>query len=296
VPRRTPVPAIASPNGGVDLPRITPVGRDEWMRWVMFAYPGAGKTSYIATAAAAGLRTLIIRSSVDLIPSRALNSGTEQFVADTWEQMLEILQFFQLSNHPYDWVWWDNISVAEDKLLDDVWQNTVAEKPSRAFHIDKQTGKPGKPNLSPTSGLDKGEFGRNMERIGQWVRHMVGCNSFHFGIMAHPHEGQHPTNDEGGTLLRPYVQGKMMSEKICGYANLVGFMEVLEGDDDLRWRRLHVRESSRWYAKDQYDAFPKGYIDEPTIPKMHEAIKKAMRSSGSTTTTARPGRGRRREQ
>jgi hypothetical protein len=255
VPRRTPVPAIASPNGGVDLPRITPVGRDEWMRWVMFAYPGAGKTSYIATAAAAGLRTLII-----------------------------------------DWVWWDNISVAEDKLLDDVWQNTVAEKPSRAFHIDKQTGKPGKPNLSPTSGLDKGEFGRNMERIGQWVRHMVGCNSFHFGIMAHPHEGQHPTNDEGGTLLRPYVQGKMMSEKICGYANLVGFMEVLEGDDDLRWRRLHVRESSRWYAKDQYDAFPKGYIDEPTIPKMHEAIKKAMRSSGSTTTTARPGRGRRREQ
>jgi hypothetical protein len=123
---------------------------------------------------------------------------------------------------------------------------------------------------------------------------MVGAKRFHFGIMAHPHEGQHPTNDEGGFLLRPYVQGKQMTEKICGYGNLVAFLELMESEEHGKWRRLHTQESPRWYAKDQYDAFPKGYIDNPTIPMMHDAIKKAMRGSRTTTTTSSPRRGGRR--
>lgn len=247
------------------------------MRLVVYAYPGWGKTSLIATAAEAGQKVLIIRSSADLIPARALNSGAEQFVADTWEKMTEILMYFQSGNHPYEWVWWDNISVSQDVLLDDIWAAVVAEKPHRGA-------------LTPQGGLDRGEYGRNMERIQQWVRHMVGCKSFHFGIMAHPMEGQHPTNDEGGFLLRPYVQGKQMTEKICGYANLVAFLELMEDENRKQTRRLHTRESPRWYAKDQYDAFPLGYLDNPSLPAIQEAIKKALRGGGATTTTARRGR------
>jgi hypothetical protein len=250
-----------------------PVGAGEWVRMGLYAFPGWGKTSLIGTSAKVG-RTLIIKSSMDLMPSRVLKTpGLEQFTADNWEKMLEVQQYFQMANHPYTWVWWDCASVHQDVLLDDVWSSTVAEKPSRAYLIDDR-GRAGKPNLSPSSGLDKGEYGRNMERIQQWVRHMVGCNSFHFGISFHPMIMPHPTNDEGGDLLAPYLQGKQMTEKICGYLNLIGFLEVVEEDSKLR--RLHVAENSRFYAKDLYDAFlPDGYTDNPTIPSIMTAVEKA---------------------
>lgn len=269
---------------GDGLPSIQPVDRLDWVRLILHAPPGWGKTSLIGSGAADGIKTLIIRSSMDLIPKRVLVAARQypgmidQVICDNWEKMTEIQEYLRLSNHGYDWVWWDNISVAQDVLLDDIWQAVLAQRPDRAA-------------LTPQGGLDKGEYGRNMERIQQWVRHMVGANSFHFGIMAHPMEGQHPTNDEGGYLLRPYVQGKQMTEKICGYANLVGFLELMEGDNGQQWRRLHTRESSRWYAKDQYDAFPKGYIDNPSMGAIMKAIA-ASKQESTSTTSPRRGRGK----
>jgi hypothetical protein len=273
MPRRPQTLAVVDRGG---IPSITPVGRGEYVRCVIHSYPGWGKTSLIATGPEAGFKTLIIRSSADLIPARALDSGADQFIADTWEDMSEILQHMRMTDHGYDWVWWDNISIAQDKLLDDVWAAVLAVRPDRGA-------------LTPQGGLDKGEYGRNMERIQQWVRHMVGANSFHFGIMAHPMEGQHPTNDEGGFILRPYVQGKQMTEKICGYANLVAFLELMEADGT-QWRRLHTRESPRWYAKDQYDAFPKGYIDNPTVGKLMSSIEASKSGRSAAPTTSRRGR------
>ena len=100
--------------------------------------------------------------------------------------------------------------------------------------------------------------------------------------------------------MRPYVQGKMMSEKICGYANIVAFMEIIEDDDDNTIRRFHTRESSRWYAKDQYDAFADGYVDNPTLPQLMQLVEKSRggrkpaapkrgRGTTKTTTTRRRG-------
>jgi len=256
----------------------------------LYSFPGWGKTSLAGTSVELG-QTLIIHSSLSLLPSRVMNlPKLDEFEADTWEQMLEIQEYLRMSNHPYEWVWWDCASIDQDVLLDDVWAGTIAEKPGRAYKLGSN-GKPTGPNLSPTSGLDKGEYGRNMERIQQWIRHMVGARSFHFGITFHPHEGQHPTNDEGGTLLRPYLQGKNMPEKACGYMNMVAFLEVME-DKDKKWRRLHVAETPRFYAHDRYDAFlPKGYCDEPTMKKVVTAIN-ASRNGGTTPRAAR-GRGRR---
>jgi AAA domain len=252
---------------------IEPVSSTDWIRMMLYSYPGWGKTSLIAESAPP-FKTLIIRSSMDLMPKRAMRTGAKQIVADTHEKMLEILGYCQHTPDPfpYDWVWWDCVSVAQDVLLDDVWAGTIAEKPGRAFIIGRD-GRIERPNLSPASGLDRGEYGRNMERMEQWVRHMVGCRRFHFGMTAHPLEGQHPTNDEGGDLLRPYVRGKQMTEKFCGYCNIVAFLEVVEADADT-FRRLHFAENSRFYAKDHFDAFlPDGYLDNPSIEKIVAAVR-----------------------
>jgi hypothetical protein len=254
---------------------------------MLYAYPGWRKTSFVATTPDAGFKTLLIKSPLDQLPKRALTTDMDIATVNTWEDMMGgdgVLETLRDSDHDYEFVWVDCISIIQDVLLDDVWEAVVAEKPHRK-------------SLTPSGGLDRGEYGRNMERIQQFVRHMVGINRFHVGITAHPIEDAHPTNDEGGTLLVPYIQGKGMTPKICGYMNIVAFNELIEEDDRL-WARLHTRENARFYAKDLYDSFDEGYLDEPTMPKLMESVTgtanlTSRRGRRSTATAAqRPGRRR----
>ena len=257
------------------LPGIRPAGQLDWIRMMLFSFPGWGKSSLVGTAAQLG-RLLIIRSSMDLLPTRILKvPGVDEYVADTWEKMLEVQDFLRMSNHGYQWVAWDCPSVAQDVLLDDIWEGTVAAKPTRAWVVDDR-GRKVRPNTSPTSGLDQGEYGRNMERIQQWVRHIVGAQTFHFIMTGHAWEGPNRVDDVGGVFLQPWIQGKGMISKLCGYCNIITFLEVVEeGEEDEGMRRAHFRPNSRWYAKDLYDAFPDGYLDDPTMPKIVSAIESA---------------------
>jgi hypothetical protein len=73
-----------------------------------------------------------------------------------------------------------------------------------------------------------------------------------------------------------------MPEKFCGYCNIVGFLDVTEEDDgkggEKISRKLHVRENSRFYAKDLFDmALPGGFIPEPDISKLMLAVDSAKR-------------------
>ena len=96
-------------------------------------------------------------------------------------------------------------------------------------------------------------------------------------------------------MYLPWIQGKGMITKICGMMSFVGYMEVREQDDEdnTRWRRLHTQMGEAFYAKDQYDAFPKGYVDHPTLPKIEKAIldakKRAVEAAGAGTRGATRG-------
>lgn len=262
--------------------RIRDAGKDDYIRWMLYAYPGHGKTSFISSGAAEGLKILLIRSPMDQIPKRALGTGMQEWIVSSWEDMLEVQEYAQHEGSKWDWIWEDCISVMQDVLLDDIWGATVAEKPHRD-------------NLTPSGGLDRGEYGRNMERIKRHVRHMAGCRQFHYGITAHPFEAPHPANDEGGVVLQPYVQGKNMSQHICAIMNTVSFMEVKENEDQTKkWRRFYFAESERWYAKDQQDAFvEKGYADNLTLGKATAALTGTAPKRGRATTTRRTTRQRR---
>jgi len=273
------------------MPDIVPVNAGDKIRMFLYSYPGWGKTSLIATGAEK-YKTLIVRSSMDLIPKRALNSGAEQVICDTHEQMLEILEYARMSNtFDYEWVWWDCVSIAQDMLLDDVWEAAWMNKPGRNWVLDDRGQPTSKPNITPTGGKDRPEYWTNADRIQQWVRHMIGTRRFNFGMTAHPEEGPHPTNDQGGDILRPWVQVKQMPEKLCGYCNMVGFLEVMDEEDETSPRRLHFKENRRFYAKDQFDAFlPDGYLDNPTIPRIVEAVEKAVGGQQQTRRGRRGGR------
>lgn len=291
-------------------PRISPVGAQTDIRMMMFAASGRGKTSLIATAAAAGRKVLLIRSPLDHVPRRALGTGMEEWVVSSWEDLMGgsgVLDYVRYEGDSWDWIWLDCWSIIQHVMLDDVWAGTVAEKPSRAFILDDK-GQPGKPNLSPSSGLDKGEYGRNMERTGQFLRHMVGSKGYHLGITAHAVELPHPDNPDLGLVLQPWIQGKGMIPAICGMMNVICYLDVADDDGT---RVLKFKETETLYAKDQTDSFlPDGEVEDPDLGKITDTIEKSMSGQGrqqrgssrsgtprrggrrGATTTSAPKRGR----
>src|SRR3954469_21976889 len=157
-------------------------GAGAYARMLLYAHPGHHKTSLIGDGTAG--KILIVRSPIDNIPTRIRkNKNIKEWTVTTWEEMSgdsdSVLMYLQHEGSEWDWVWLDCLSILQWVLLDDVWAATVAAKPERK-------------NLTPTGGLDKGEYWRNAERLDQFIRHVVGSTGFHFGVTCHVEEGDHP--------------------------------------------------------------------------------------------------------
>ena len=242
---------------------------------MIVADPGVGKSSLIGSGALAGYRTLIVRPPTDHIPASVMKSGAEQWVVHHWEDMDEVGSYCRHeAGEEFDWVWLDSASGWQDTGLDDIWANVLAQHPHRRQYS-----------------YDKGEYRINMNRLGEWVRHMAGIGTFNFGITAWSFETANPFNEDATQLQRwPWIQGKGMPQRLTGYMNFVGQMAVLSNKEQT-WRRLYTQATPTYFAKDQFDAFPKGYVDNPTLPKIVDAIN-AARIAPQGGTPARRGRGR----
>lgn len=224
----------------------------------LFADPGVGKTRLIGTSPG---KVLIIRPPTDHTDSMFPEdkARVEERVVTDWDEMWAIEDELRHEGAKWDWVWVDSWSLLQDHLLDDIWETVIQEKPHRKRY-----------------GLDQGEYGINMHRIGQWMRHVVGPDLFNFGFTAHVAELAPSQDPEAEKILMPWIQGRMMSPKLCGYMNQVLFMEVTKigGKDNRRVIRTHKTE--RYYAKDQFDMDPKTFrIVDPTMPKIIELIEKS---------------------
>lgn len=240
-------------------PSIRPVSDREHICLLVHGDIGTGKTSLIGSGGEE-FKTLIIRPPVDHVqPIRG--SGCQEWVIHNWTDAFEALEYCRHEGADWDWIWLDSISLWQDVGLDDIWQEALDRKPSRrAF------------------GVDKLEYGINMSRIGEWVRHMVGPDQFNFGITAHSIDLPDPISSDGDFIRVPWIQGKGMVSRVCGYMNCVAYYDVIEREvrGEMRTRRvLHTQKTEVYYAKDQYNAFENGVMINPTVPKIVEAIDAA---------------------
>jgi hypothetical protein len=236
---------------------------------LVYGVPGAGKTRF----AGSGDRTLIIRPPVDHTDSIPADADVQEWVIDDWSGMLEAFQFLQQGgSEDYDWVWLDSISLIQDALLDDVMVDAIARKPARS--VEKGGIR------VPEFGPDQGEYKINFDRINKWVRDMVGLakmGHFNFGITAHPVEIWDPIREE--ELWAPWVQGKNMSNKICGFMNLVAYLQEVRREGKPT-QRLLLTEAPGFVGKDQFQALPelksgrRGLV-KPTVPELTKAIDAA---------------------
>lgn len=238
---------------------------------LLCADPGWGKTRLIGTTPG---KVLILRPPQDhtdaILP--ADRDRVKEWVLRDWDDIWESMEYARHEGHKWDWIWLDNISILQDVGLDDIWDTVIKEKPHRKRY-----------------GLDKQEYGINMFRLGQYIRHIVGSETFNFGITAHPAELRWTEDEDGEEKLMPWVQGKNMSPKICGYMNVVGY-----GDwTDKGTRRLNFNATDKFYAKDQFDAFPKPVLvkapGEGTMDTLLKSINKTRPAKKGGTGSKRGG-------
>lgn len=246
---------------------------------LVYGVPGAGKTRLIGSAP----RTLIIRPPMDHTDSIQDPGNVQEMVVTDWSSMLEAFQFVQQGGHEeFDWVWLDSISLFQDMGLDDVMSDAIARKPMRAVERGGV--------MIPEFGPDLQEYKVNMERLAKWVRDMSGMADsglINFGITAHPFEWFDPVKDE--SVWAPWIQGRNMSAKVCGYMNIVAYLEVVRKDEETF--RVLLTDAEGFVGKDQFDCFPelrsgKHGIVEPTMDKVVEAIG----SSRNKTARKKPAR------
>jgi hypothetical protein len=242
-----------------DIPSsIVEIGSSKFTKTLIYANWGAGKTVFIGSG---GRQTLILRAPTDHTDS-ILNFyppelRPREWIVHDWDEMEQVHQYLRLNGSDWENVWLDSISAWQDTGLDDIWAAVLERRPDRnQLH----------------AGKDKGEYGRNMDRLGEWVRNVVSLDTFNFGITAWPTTKLDAPNGE--RKMMPWVQGSMMSEKICGYMNQVGFMDVKRSPSSGRvYRVIDFNETDDFYAKDQFDAFPNGRLVDPTLPKLLEAVE-----------------------
>lgn len=256
--------------------KIQPASMSQHIFMCVYGEPGIGKTRLLGTSPG---KTLILRPPVDHVDSMlpADKARVKEWVIRDWEDMWEAQDYLRHEGGKWDWVWLDSLSLLQDVLLDTVFEAAVTKNPARKEYW-----------------ADKGEYGVNMGRLGSWMRYVVGPDLFNFGWTGHTAVLPSPDLDDDGDPLEklmPWVQGKNMSPKMCGYMNLVCFMERA---GEKGRRVLRSQSDPRFYAKDQFDAFTGGVLWDPTMPKVIEAIAGSQGRKPAATARKTGGAKRRR--
>lgn len=223
------------------------------LKLFVYGEPGSGKTVLAATSPDA-----LILDADDGTESGALQGSD----ADVWRitdyhDLTEAYEYLRHEKHDYRWVWLDSVSLFQEKGLDQIMLDLIADRPYRDPDVP-----------------DKGEYGKNMRRLGKLIRMYKGL-PLHFGMTAHPMRME---DEDGHVTYMPYVQGRQMPEKFCAYMNVVGYLTETrvksKGSKEVTSQRvLYTRSHGKYYAKDRFDAFTNGRIINPTIPDIVSKIR-----------------------
>lgn len=238
---------------------IMPVQRTRnFIKMALYGYPGAGKSVLAGTSP----KALILCHDMDEVSS-AKEHGSK---ADAWEinTVEDLEEAYNYVRHDgldeYEWVWIDNLSLLQDRLMDAVMEALVLAKPHRNRWVP-----------------DQPEYLQVQNQISTYVRNFVTL-PIHFGWTAHVMEGY---DSEAEAKLMPLVQGGQgnLSQKLCGWGNVTAYMYATGTKEGGERRRITVGSRSRYYAKSRFRGL-QGEMIAPTIPRIEDAVRKYLPTLG----------------
>lgn len=250
------------------MPEIKDVGESNHIFMCLHSDPGAGKTTFIGSGGKQ-YKILIIRSPLDhTTPIRG--SGVKEMVVHDWPETFEAMEHVRHEGHNWDWVWVDSFSLLSDMGLQDVYNDVVDSKGGRSGARAK-------------FGPDKGEYGVNMWRLAEWVRYAVSADQFNLGLTCHSfwYTPFNKADEEMDEAIWPWIQGKMMPERISGMMNVIAHMAVRKREvrgQTRESRVMYFNKTERIHAKCQFknedgtDVFPDGMMFNPTLPDLMEKL------------------------
>jgi hypothetical protein len=267
-------------------PQIKDATAADHIFWLAYGDPGIEKTRRLVGTCADLGPTLVLRPPTGHIDAMRPEdkSRVKTWKMSDWDDMDQAEDYLRSAEGAkWEWVVVEDLSLLQDHLLDDELEteiNQISRNPKRALF-----------------GPDEGVYGRNFYKLASWFRHVIGPDQFNLLVICHVSSVPLPSPDkdaEGDPVqkLMPWIQGKNMSTKICGYMKMVTLMS----ENDKGRRFLRTASNQYFYAKDAFHIAPEGVVWDPTTPKVVDLINKSRGAAKSakpkSTTKAAPARRR----
>jgi hypothetical protein len=246
------------------------------LKILWYSPPGHGKTTMLGTAVKdkrispmlllefeAGIRS--IESKVREIRLEDLGSKKPSIDKidvvhiQTWADFDVAYEFLLEGNHEYKSVGIDSLSEVDYLSMGDALRVAQLEDRKHDPDIPEQR-----------------DYLRNASKIRKLIRFFRNL-PLHVFFTANSKLEQDPLTRE--SKIWPALTGKLAFE-VPGLVEIVGYLAVVEKDEDTNERWLFVQPTGRFEAKDRTEGGKLGqYIVEPTIPKILDLVEGNVKES-----------------
>jgi len=239
---------------------ITPVKQEEYfVNICLHGEPGVGKS----VLAASTPKTLLLLNDADESSAAAeLGSTAHKWVINTIEDMEQAYEYVRHEGYKeYEWVWIDNLTLLQEQFMDQVMEQLVADKPHRNRWVP-----------------DMHEYLVVQNQVGTYIRYFRAI-PIHFGWTAHCMRTE---DEDGHVLYTPMIQGGQgaLSQKLCGYMNVVGHLSAIRNKEGDTERKLTVTKRGKFYAKSRWSGL-QGTLTNTDMPAVMKRIQSKFPNLGN---------------
>lgn len=232
---------------------------------LVYGQPGIGKTRFAGTSP----KALILECGTgETDTNAAAGQSADVMPIESRDQLTEAYEWLRQEGHKeYEWVWLDSLGGLEGRLMREQLALVKAKSPHRSEYVP-----------------DKAEYQMVQSIMDRYINYFVDL-PMNFGCTAHVMFESETRYDEDGDeqeVLRmmPAIQGGRgkLSQKVCGYMNIVGYMERISTDSTENVRAMLVVGDGHRTAKDRFAVLgnKNGWMLNPTVPKIEAAVKEKL--------------------